>query len=458
MTASWEWKVLVCSAVVAHANAATLQGVVLSTSPAGGSIINAFVNASEAGCTPTTQITPASGRFQLQCPGDEPGIMVSVAARQFIGKSVLFSGGSIVLQPRPMPGFPASDWSFEGWVLEAHTRNVPGTAISFLAHPSVYRTPSGRVFMTTTANSHAGPGWTQGYWQEPNSTVAIACEERLISAGHPVIKGTPFTGRMLVIDGRLLMLIGMAHGTANTVAILENKNLHDPSRPEDWVAAEGDGLIRVDWAGSPTTSHEDYRLHSFADGEDPMLCNGTQRKYWLFVIPDDLPGVKGRACGRLGFASDALLGPYEYCGYVIDPRHAQGRTWPLSDCQSWPGDIIRGSDALYFACGWGLIYKRSLSLGTIDNQTLTTLALNSKSGETEFVRLSENPVLAEPFVPGSYDDIHQIEYTFLPPATGEKRWRLYHASYSQENGNPNATRADYGYKQAIGMYMFDWEA
>ena len=37
------------------------------------------------------------------------------------------------------------------------------------------------------------------------------------------------------------------------------------------------------------------------------------------------------------------------------------------------------------------------------------------------------------------------------------RWRLYHASYSMENGNPNATRADYGYKQAIGMYTFLWD-
>jgi hypothetical protein len=37
------------------------------------------------------------------------------------------------------------------------------------------------------------------------------------------------------------------------------------------------------------------------------------------------------------------------------------------------------------------------------------------------------------------------------------RWRLYHASYSSINENPNATKADYGYKQAIGMYSFSWD-
>jgi len=30
------------------------------------------------------------------------------------------------------------------------------------------------------------------------------------------------------------------------------------------------------------------------------------------------------------------------------------------------------------------------------------------------------------------------------------------SSYSDQNSNPNATRADYGFKQAIGMYSFAW--
>ena len=37
------------------------------------------------------------------------------------------------------------------------------------------------------------------------------------------------------------------------------------------------------------------------------------------------------------------------------------------------------------------------------------------------------------------------------------RVRLYHATYSTVNHNPNVTKkADFGYKEAIGMYTFDW--
>ena len=111
-------------------------------------------------------------------------------------------------------------------VLPAETGDVPGTDIGFLAHPSAYRPPSGnRVFMTTTANKQAGPGWTQGYWQT-NGTVAAVAAAPTVNGSNAVVKGTAFTGRMLVTpgDGRLLMSIGMAKGTVGNY-LLENKNL-----------------------------------------------------------------------------------------------------------------------------------------------------------------------------------------------------------------------------------------
>ena len=70
----------------------------------------------------------------------------------------------------------------DGWVAEAQTGAVPGTSppVDFLAHPSAFRTPSGRVFLISTANSRAGPGWTQAYWQEPGEVRARAVAGELI--------------------------------------------------------------------------------------------------------------------------------------------------------------------------------------------------------------------------------------------------------------------------------------
>jgi hypothetical protein len=150
---------------------------------------------------------------------------------------------------------------------------------------------------------------------------------------------------MVFADGRLLMLIGMA-SAGHPTSILENKNLEDPSNPSEWVAAEGNGHVVVNFTGAPTASHEDYRLHVFDDDADGEMfeCAGVQRKYWLFVIPDNVPGVQGRACGRLGFASASLVGPYTYCGWVVDPHGTSGPPGgPTSDCDSWPGDVIRGA-------------------------------------------------------------------------------------------------------------------
>mmetsp|Transcript_10346 Transcript_10346/g.26500 ORF Transcript_10346/g.26500 Transcript_10346/m.26500 type:complete len:442 (-) Transcript_10346:724-2049(-) len=405
----------------------------------GEPIRNANVTAAVASrCSPPSVLTNAEGAFTMACAN--PSATVAVWARQYhsVSAVTVSPGSPINLSPRAIPNFPAAGWQFEGWPIEAQTGDVPGTPISFLAHPSAYRTPSGRIFLISTANSRAGPGWTQGYWQQVNSTVATAAPGPLIDRSHPVVTGIPFTARFVKADGRLLMLIGMAKGGA-PASILENRNLADPSNPAEWVAAEGDGHVVVNFTGAPTGVHEDYRLHVF-DDDLAFECNGVPRKYWLFVIPDDVPGVTGRACGRMGFAAPALTGPYTFCNWVVDPAEGSGPGGsPTSDCASWPGDVIRGPDSLYFVAGWGNLYRLPLPATRL-----------------QFTRLAGDGVISTPAPQGAFDDFKQIEFTFLPPPTPDGRWRLYHASYSNENGNPNATRADYGYKQAVGMYTFDW--
>ena len=87
-----------------------------------------------------------------------------------------------------------------------------------------------------------------------------------------------------------------------------------------------------------------------------------------------------------------------------------------------------------------------------------TIADKASPGTLNFKRLPGNSTIARPAPEGEWDDLHQIEFTFLPPAKEGGRWSLYHASYSSSNENPHATKADCGYKQAIGMYSFDWES
>ena len=101
--------------------------------------------------------------------------------------------------------------------------------------------------------------------------------------------------------------------------------------------------------------------------------------------------------------------------------------------------MIQSKDGtLYFVNGWGNIYK-------------------APPGSLSFERLG-NATIARPAPKGSYDDLHQIEFTFLPPAVAGGRWSLYHASYSDQSMNAGQRKADYGYKQAIGMYTFDWDS
>ena len=101
--------------------------------------------------------------------------------------------------------------------------------------------------------------------------------------------------------------------------------------------------------------------------------------------------------------------------------------------------MIQGKDgALYFVNGWGNIYKAS-------------------NGTLDFKRLGGNATIARHSPHGAYDDLYQIEFTFLPPQEEGGRWLLFHASYSDVTSHAGTKRADYGYKQAIGMYSFNWE-
>ena len=178
-----------------------------------------------AHCKPSTQLTTATGSFSVTCTGTTT-VTFEVWSRQYLNATTTAAStgiNTIKLKPRAIPNFPARDWRFEGWAVQAQTGDVPGTNVAFLAHPSAYRTPSGRIFLISTANSHAGPGWTQGYWQSEDQTEARALPYQLINRSHPVIEGTPFTARMLVGDGRLLMTVGMDRGAKSPVSILENK-------------------------------------------------------------------------------------------------------------------------------------------------------------------------------------------------------------------------------------------
>lgn len=115
---------------------------------------------------------------------------VSVWARQYlaVNETEVAPGGTIAMQPRPIPGFPASDWKFEGWPIQAQTEDIPGTGIAFLAHPSAYRPPTGdRIFLTSTANRHAGPGWTQGYWKGAGVAAATALPYELVNGSNPAM-------------------------------------------------------------------------------------------------------------------------------------------------------------------------------------------------------------------------------------------------------------------------------
>ena len=394
-------------------------------------------------CSPMSQLARHSdATFEFACSYRVPAIIsLHVWARQYMPKHVSIKLGNtsksntiklrLALDPRKITNFPAKRWRFDGWAIEAQNHDVPHTNISFLSHPSAYRTPSGRIFMISTAGSTSGekPGWTQGYWQSEREVGAKACGDGpLISSSHSGVEGVSMSARLIFAEGRLLMVTGIEKLSQNRmVTILENKNLEDPCHSEDWV---GVGTIQVNFTGAPTSEHEDYRLHIF-DGDLNYTCNGEVRKYWLLVIPDDVPGYPGRARGRMAFASRYLTGPYSYCDWAVPPA--------ISPCRAFPGDTLlsKRDNKMYFVESYGSLY------------------IGSTTGPLEFQK-SPQP-LVTPGPPGEWDDLGQVALTFLA-ATGsqDKRARLYHATYSSVSGNENARKADFGYKLAIGMYSFEW--
>lgn len=385
-------------------------------------------------CEPLSLLTSRLGTFEFSCTADPTeNLSMVVWARQYEEQILRISSKldffNVALLPRHIPGFPGKLWRFDGWAVQAETGDVPGTNISFLSHPSAFRTPSGRVFMISTAGSTTGqkPGWTQGYWQSKDGVQAVACKGPLITESHPGVEGVSMSARLIYADGRLLMVTGIEIPSQHRmVTILENKNLDDPSHSEDWV---GLGVIKVNFTGAPTSVHEDYRLH-ILEGHQRYTCNGQPRKYWLLIIPDHVPGVPGRACGRMAFASESLTGPYTWCDWSVSPNNTA--------CDAFPGDLIPGLDSMYFAESYGSLYKGNMS------------------GPLTFDMLPEKIVVPGPR--GEWDDLGQVALTFLLPDQFSNRARLYHASYSTVSTNPNASKKDFGYKLAIGMYSFEWKS
>ena len=178
-------------------------------------------------------------------------------------------------------------------------------------------------------------------------------------------------------------------------------------------------------------------------------CNGLRRKYWLLIIPDNAPvNLEEHAGGwHLQATSVGAIPMVQLCG---NPKSTQ--------CDAFPGDLIFDdvSRKMYFVESYGSVY-----LGT------------SNEGPLEFQELPEAKIVRKG-PPGSYDDLGDVADFLMPDlthssdasdvTTHDNRWtlnhnraRLYHATYSTVNHNPNVTKkADFGYKLAIGMYTFDW--
>ena len=141
-----------------------------------------LIGPNAANCTPLSLLTSRLGTFEFSCAGGAPkSLSMIVWARQYTPRTLTLSKFDflhVALAPRPIPGFPGKLWRFDGWAVEAETGDVPGTNISFLSHPSAFRTPSGRIFLISTAGSTTGqkPGWTQGYWQSEDGVRAVACK------------------------------------------------------------------------------------------------------------------------------------------------------------------------------------------------------------------------------------------------------------------------------------------
>ncbi len=486
----------------------TFEGTVSSAD--GGLLLPLANVTAQAGCTPATQLTDRRGRFQFYC--DSTRASVHVWARQYLAANASLVADQVAglkLSPRPIDGFPAKDWRFEGWAVEAQTGPVPGTSngfakklacnatpslgylregsgklpkcgpANFLAHPSVIETesadPNKRFFMITTASTHAGPpSWTQGYYSADAINFVPIADFVLRSFGDwAKLAGCnentgSFSARMLWVEPepgtsekrRLLMLIHVdaqprtcrsyrgpiGRGFPDPF-VLENKNLEDPGNVSEWRIADGTYNGQLSLSGVPASAvpggtskcgtnttclnenigHQDFRLHAFIKPW-PTDASGVGHRFWLLAVP----GAGTQEAGRLAFVADTLAGPFQYAGYTLTPSN--------DTLRSWPGDLLMTSQHTFFVTEWGKLYTAP-SHHLLGMQPLLTTSCSANC----------NSMLTVPGPKGAWDDLYQIEFTFLVPVAVGERVYLYFASYSNETGSPSGVFADYGYKQAIGI-------
>ena len=97
------------------------SGAVMGSDGAGGPVIALpHANVTGAGCG-VSVLTDRNGTFSVVCAG-QPCLTVvwSVWARQYEPmRGTQGPSGRITLTQRPIPGFPASAWRFEGWAIDA---------------------------------------------------------------------------------------------------------------------------------------------------------------------------------------------------------------------------------------------------------------------------------------------------------------------------------------------------
>ena len=166
-------------------------------------------------------------------------------------------------------------------------------------------------------------------------------------------------------------------------------------------------------------------MHGRADN------NNVGHRYWLVAVGN-------HHNGHLAFTADSLAWPFGFAGWNFGPGP---ETTDL-----WPGDILHTAKSSFFVTHWGKLYSAPW-----DHLLY-------------FAPLEGNASIVAPVPAPSWDDLHQIEFTFAPPdpiggGGSGGRYLLYHVSvcgvqYSDEQPESNSRRLHYGYKQAISVYSF----
>ena len=99
----------------------TCSGEVMGSDGSGGPAI-ALPHANVTGCGAQSVLTDRNGSFSVVCSEGHACLTVvwSVWARQYEPRiGTQNPTGCITLAQRPIPGFPASAWRFEGWAIDA---------------------------------------------------------------------------------------------------------------------------------------------------------------------------------------------------------------------------------------------------------------------------------------------------------------------------------------------------